>query len=105
MGRCLQRVSIALDKPLEERRTNLTLNKSETEMLVSTTMPPPPIPWSARPASIMARLTDNAQIKLAIRKMKLASKIMYFLPQISLTLPQRGMQEALARRYDEAIHE
>jgi hypothetical protein len=47
----------------------------------------------------------SAQIKLPTRKMKFASRMIGFLPQISLILPHNGIQAAFASRYDEAIHE
>jgi hypothetical protein len=53
----------------------------------------------------MDRLMAKAQIRLPTRKMKVASNWIGFLPQISLILPQTGMQAALASRYEEAIQE
>lgn len=47
----------------------------------------------------------RAQTKLPTRKATLAIKIMYFLPQMSLILPHKGIQAAFASRYDDAIHE
>jgi hypothetical protein len=59
----------------------------------------------ALPAMIMVKLMDTAHIKLAMRNTKLARSKIGFLPQISLIFPHRGMQAALARRYEEAIQE
>lgn len=81
------------------------LNMSETLMFARTMIPPPPIPWIARPAMIMGMFFAKAQTKLPIRNKKLASKMTGFRPQISLILPHSGIQAALASRYDEAIHE
>lgn len=47
----------------------------------------------------------KAQTKLPTRNVALARRIISFRPQMSLILPQNGIQAAFARRYDEAIHE
>jgi hypothetical protein len=53
----------------------------------------------------MGKFLANAQIKLPIRKAKLASRSIGFRPQMSLSLPQSGTNAALVRENDEAIHE
>lgn len=68
-------------------------------------IPPPPIPWTARPAIIVAMSCAKAQIRLPTRKTTFAKTMIDFLPQISLILPHRGIQAAFASRYDDAIHE
>ena len=70
-----------------------------------TISPPAPMPCMDLPTMIMVKLVDNPHIKLATRNTKLARSKIGFLPQISLIFPHKGMQAALASRYEEAIQE
>jgi hypothetical protein len=52
----------------------------------------------------MTALTLTAHIKDPPRKMTLAMSMMFFLPNTSESLPQKGTLAALARRYAEPVH-
>lgn len=74
------------------------------QILTKMMRPPPPTPWIALPTINIAVLTLRAQIRLPTRKTMFATRMIGFLPQISLSLPHRGTEAAFARRYAEPIH-
>lgn len=85
--------------------TNLTLNRSETQIFANVIIPPAPAPWIALPARTIGRFFDKAQIKLPTRNAALARRRIGFRPQISLTFPQSGTKAALVKEKEDAIHE
>lgn len=85
--------------------TNLTLNRSETQIFANVIIPPAPAPWIALPARTIGRFFDKAQIKLPTRNAALARRRIGFRPQISLTFPQSGTKAALVKENEDAIHE
>lgn len=74
------------------------LKRSETQILQRMTSPPPPMPCTTRPAISILTLWAKAEISDPIIKMKFATRMIGFRPQMSLILPQSGTDDAHASR-------
>jgi hypothetical protein len=74
------------------------LNKSLTQTYTRTVTPPPPKPCTALPATNIVALILTAHITLPRRKIVFATKMTGLRPNTSASVPQNGIEDALARR-------
>jgi hypothetical protein len=85
--------------------TNLILNKSEMTMLIRVMNPPALTPCNARPVMSIAMVVETAHtIELAKYRPTLISRI-GFLPQMSESFAQIGLQADVAMTYAAPIQE
>ncbi len=74
------------------------LKRSLIQMLTNMISPPPPTPWTARPAINITMLTDTAEMSDPMKNMAAAASNTGFRPQISLNFPHVGTVAAFASR-------
>jgi len=96
--------STSNDRGRKRGGTYRIANMSATQTYTKTFTPPPPSPWTVRPATNMVALTLTAQTRLPIRNIPLEIRIIGFRPNTSLNFPQNGILAAFARRYAEPVH-
>lgn len=77
---------------------NLMLKRSLMQILARLIKPPPPIPCIALPASSILVPLLSADIREPTRKTILATNNIGFRPQMSLILPQVGVEAAAASK-------